>query len=183
MALTCNKQLLVPFSATFTVPNEFEYVDPTQFSLAISTENLIVYKTVVEQTIPVAPVVCNKTVEDLKVNIGQVNLSGSITFRLAANGLKTDTIVLDPSIPAPVPSVTFDPAWSSADGISSIKDTSTGANYVTIAYVPVDKEIVGKPIKVYLYSMELKHIGEDGQADDKTVTIGGEFKIVYDPIV
>lgn len=182
MALSCNKNYLLPYSATFMVPSEFGFEDSDKFSIAISTKNLIAYKTIVEEEIQDVPVVCDKIIPSLKVKVAQVNLSGSIVFRVAANGVKTDEIVLDPSIPDPVPTVTFEPAWSSADGISSIEDPVTHASYITIAYIPADEEIVGTPYKVYLYSMEVSHIGEDPASDDKTVTISGYFRIIYDPV-
>lgn len=142
MALTCNQSAELDFSATFTVPKEFEYIDGDSFSIAISTENLMVYKNIVEETIPSADVICDKTITDLKVKIAQVNVSGYIYFRLAVDGLQSDELIIDPSIP----NVTIDPAWSSADGIVSVKDDD-GNNYMTIAYIPVDQEIEPMPIK------------------------------------
>lgn len=183
MALICNNNFLLPYSATFTVPSEYGLEDPDQFSIAISTKSLIVYKTIVEETISDNLVVCDKTIDNLKFKIGQVNLAGSIVFRVAANGVKTDEIILDPSIPEPIPQVTFDPAWSSADGISTIKNPDTDESFITIAYIPATEEITGNPFKVYLYSMEVSHIGEDPASDDKTVTISGYFKLVYKPLI
>lgn len=176
MALKCNQSAELDFSATFTVPKEFEYIDGDKFSIAISTENLMVYKNIVEETIPSADVICDKTITDLKVKIAQVNVSGYIYFRLAVDGLKTDELIIDPSIP----NVTKDPAWSSADGIVSVKDTD-GNNYMTIAYIPVDQEITPMPIKVYLVDLELGDVNRDPQSNNTTVRIDGTFKLVYMP--
>jgi hypothetical protein len=176
MALTCNKSAELDFSATFTVPKEFEYVDGDNFSISISTDNLMVYKNIVEETIPSADVICDKTISDLKINIAQVNVAGYIYFRVAVDGLKSDELIIDPSIP----NVTIEPAWSSADGIVSVKDID-GNNYMTIAYIPVDQEITDMPVKVYLEDIELGNISEDPQSDNKSVRIDGKFRLVYMP--
>lgn len=182
MALTCNNNYLLPYSATFSVPKEFGFVDPTKFSMAISTKNLVVYKTIVEQAVQNVSVVCSITIPEINVKIAQVNLSGSINFRVAANGIQTDTLAIDPNAPAPVPDVTFEPAWSSANGIASVINPVTNSNSVALAYIPVSQEITGNPYTVYLYSMEVSNINEEPTSDDKTVTISGYFKIVYTPI-
>lgn len=176
MALTCNQMAELDFSATFTVPKEFEYIDGNNFSIAISTDNLMVYKNIVEETIPSADVICGKTITDLKLKIAQVNVSGYIYFRVAVDGLQSDELIIDPSIP----NVTIEPAWSSADGLVSVKDAD-GNNYMTIAYIPVDQELTPMPIKVYLQDIELGNISEDPQSDNKTVRIDGKFKLVYMP--
>lgn len=186
MALTCNNNFLLPFSATFTVPNEFGLEDPDKFSIAISTKNLIAYKTIVDQTITNTTVVCDKTIDNLKIKIGQVNLTGSIIFRVAANGIKSDEITIDPNIPEsmfPDVDVTFEPAWSSVDGIATIKNEATNESFITLAYIPASEEIVDKPFKVYLSSMEVSYIGEEPTSNDKTVTISGYFRLVYNPLV
>lgn len=183
MALTCTNNFLLPFSATFTVPNEFGIEDPNKFSIAISTKNLIVYKTIVNQTVENETIICNKTVENLNIKIGQVNLTGSIIFRIAANGIKSDEIIIDPESMFPDIDVTFEPAWSSVDGIATIKNENTNESFITLAYIPANEEIVGKPFKVYLSSIEVSYIGEEPTSNDKIVTLNGYFKLVYNPLI
>ena len=176
MALTCNKSTELDFSATFNVPKEFQYLDGDNFSIAISTENLTAYKNVIEETIPSAKVICDKTVENLKVKVAQVNVSGYIYFRVAVDGLQSDVLIIDPSIP----NVTIDPAWSSADGIVAVEDQN-GNKFMTIAYIPVDQELPTTPFKVYLENIELGNVNRDPQSDNITVRVDGKFKIVYMP--
>ncbi len=175
MTLTCNKMAELDFSATFNVPKEFEYIDGSKFSIAISKDNLRVSKNIVEEIIPSADVVCNKTITNLKIKLAQVNVSGYVYFRVAVDGLKSDELIIDPSISQ---NVTIEPAWSSTDGIVSVKDVD-GNNYITIAYIPVDQELVDMPIEVSLKTIEIGNISEDPYSDNKTFRIDGKFKLTY----
>lgn len=147
-----------------------------KFSIDISTENLIIYKNIVEETIPSADVICGKTITNLNVKIARVNISGYIYFRVAVNGLQTDELIIDPIIT----NVTQDPAWTSTDGIVSVKDQNRN-NYMTIAYIPIDQEITPMPIKINLINLELGDVSRDSQSDNKTFIIEGTFKLVYMP--
>lgn len=175
MALTCNKMAELDFSTTLTIPKEFEYIDGSKFSIAISKDNLMVYKNIVEEIIPSADVICNKTISDLKLKLAQVNVSGYIYFRVAVDGLKSDEFIINPSISQ---NVTIEPAWSSADGIVSIKDVDNN-NYMTIAYIPVDQELTDMPIEVSLQDIEIGNISADPNSENKTLRINGKFKLTY----
>lgn len=173
--IKCTDNLTLNFSAAYVVPATFNLVDATQFSVAVSTDGLIIYKDVVEY--PVSSVVgpCGTTVDNVNVKLGQVKVSGVLVYRVAGHGIQTDPLIIPEQLQEKVN--LGGNIWSSADGFVEVTDGEN--DYMTVAFVLPDEDIDPSSLSVTLKSLKLGSTYEEEQSKNKVVTLLGEFELGY----
>lgn len=177
--IKCSDSLVLPFSATFIIPASYNYVKADKFSIAVNTDNLIVYKEIVEVDVD-PPVIgsCDMEVQGaVKAKLGQIKVSGSIVYRVAANGIKSDPLKIPVALQDKVN--VGDNMWSSADGFVEVVDGEN--NYITVGFTLPDDPLVIGDLTVELTSLVSgTTVGED-RSNDTIVTLEGEFTLSYTP--
>lgn len=191
----CNS-VMIPFTATVMIPADFDYNCTTQIAMSLSTENLVVYKELVEYVAVIRD--CKREECDLTRNqicngnnsckpivkqcnnyiiteIGEVRIGGILKYRIAVNGVQSDPLIIDTSIKDIVN--VDDDIWSSGDGYIGISD---GCNsYITIGYIPPDKDIDMISLKVCLKSLNLVSVCKEKCSTDLRLTLKGKVLIKY----
>lgn len=173
--IKCTDSLVLPFSAMYIVPATFKLQDATQFSIAVSTDGLIVYKDVVDYPVSSIEGPCDTTVQNVNVKLGQVKVSGAINYRAAGNGIQTDSLIIPEALQGKV-NVNGN-IWSSADGFVEVVDG--GNNYMTVAFILPDEDIDPALLTVTLKSLKLGSTYEEEQSKNKVITLLGEFELGY----
>lgn len=171
----CQNNFIMDFSGTFVVPASFEIYDPTQFSIAVSTDNLSVYNQVIDY--PVRPIVgpCGDMIDDLSEPLGLITVSGAIMYRIAANGLQSDPLIIPPQLQGRVNN--YGSLWSSVDGFVDICDG--GNNFAVIGVVDPDQQIDPQQLTVTLRSLVLGSVVTEKCSCNQIVTLKGQFEIGY----
>lgn len=173
--IKCTDSLIIPFFAMYVVPATFELEDATLLSIAVSTDGLIVYKDVVDYPVASIDGPCDTTVENVSVKLGQVKVSGTINYRVAGNGLKTDPLIIPPALKDKVN--VDDNIWSSADGFVEVKDGTD--NFMTVGFIKPDEDVDPALLTVTLKSFKHTFTTEDEQTKDQIVYLQGEFELGY----
>lgn len=176
--IKCTDNLTLDFSATYVVPASYKLVEASQFSIAVSTDSLIVYKDIVDYPVPAdEPVIgpCGGTIDNVVLKLGQVKVSGTIIFRAAANGIQSDPLIIPDDLKDKVN--VEDNIWSSADGFVDVMDG--GNNYMTVAFVLPDEEIDPSLLTVTLKSLVLGSTDTEERSNNKIVTLEGQFELGY----
>ena len=173
-----NNNLTLDFSATYVVPANFDLEEPSQFSIAVSTDSLIVYKEIVDYTVPSdEPIIgpCGQPIEDIVIKLGQVKVSGAIIFRVAANGIKSAPLEIPDDLKSKVN--VSDNIWSSADGFVDVVDGNN--NYITVAFILPNEEIDPSLLTVTLKSLALGSTYIEERSNNKILTLEGQFELAY----
>lgn len=173
--IKCTDSLVIPFFAVYVVPAAFALDDATLLSIAVSTDGLIVYKDVVDYPVTSIEGPCDTTVSNVNVKLGQVKVSGTINYRVAGNGLKTDPIIIPAALQGKVN--VDDNIWSSADGFVEVKDGTN--NFMTVGFIKPDEDIDPALLTVTLKSFKQTFTNEDEQTKDQLVYLQGEFELGY----
>ena len=173
--IKCTDNLILNFSASYVVPATFDLVDATKFSVAVSTEGLIVYKYIVDY--PVSEIVgpCETKVNNVNVKLGQVKVSGILVYRVAGNGIQSDPLIIPVGLQDKVN--VGGNIWSSADGFVEVRDGEN--DYMTVGFVLPDEKIDPGLLTVTLKSLKLGSTYEEEQSKNKVVTLLGEFELAY----
>lgn len=175
--IKCTESLVLPFSASYVIPAAFGFVDPTQFSIAVSTDNLIVYKEIVDYDVqPPVYGPCDMEVQgQVKAKLGQVKVSGTIIYRVAANGIQSDKLEIADEIKSIVN--VGDNMWSSGDGFVDVVDGEN--NYMTVGFILPDEPLVPGALTVKLNSLVYGSDYTEQRSDNTLITIEGEFVLSY----
>ncbi|HBI93799.1 MAG TPA: hypothetical protein DDY58_16025 [Terrisporobacter glycolicus] len=179
--IKCTDNLTLDFSATYVVPASFGLVEASQFSIAVSTDSLIVYKDIVDYPVPpTEPVIgpCGGTIDNVVLKLGQVKVSGSIVYRVAANGIQTDPLIIPVELQDKVN--VDDNIWSSADGFVDVVDGAN--NYMTVAFVLPEEDIDPSLLTVTLKSLVLGSTYIEERSNNRVITLEGQFELGYDLI-
>ena len=183
----CNS-FIMHFTATVMMPADFDYNRPTQISMSLSTENLTVYKEIVEHNIENRDrkkstskynrynqyksnvKQCNNYIVN---EIGEVRICGTLIYRIAINGIQSDSLIIDKSI-QDIVNVDGN-VWSSGDGYIQVSD---GCNsYITMGYIPPDKDIDMTSLKVCLKSLKLDSVYKERCSSDLKFMLKGTVLI------
>lgn len=176
--IKCTDNLTLDFSATYVVPAYYGLVEASQFSIAVSTDSLIVYKEILDYPVPASQEVigpCGGIIENVVLKLGQVKASGSIAFRVAANGIQSDPLVIAEDLRDKVN--VGDNIWSSADGFVDVIDGEN--NYITVAFVLPDEEIDPGLLTVTLKSLVLGSTYIEERSKNRVITLEGQFELNY----
>lgn len=173
--IKCTDKLTLSFSGSYTVPAIYGDVKPDQFSIATSTDGLVVYKDIVEYPVTNMQGPCDTIITNATVKLGQVKVSGVIFYRVAANGIQTDNLIIPAELQNTV-NVNGN-IWSSTDGFVEVRDNIN--NYVTVGFVLPSEEVDASKLKVTLKSLVLGSVTVEQRSDDLVVTLEGEFELSY----
>lgn len=173
--IKCTDSVVLRFSASYIVPAPYGLEDATQFSIAVSTNGLSVYKDVIDYKASSITGPCDTVLSDVSLKLGQVKVSGVITYRIAANGIQSNPIVVSPTLDGTVN--VGGNMWSSADGFVEVKDGEN--NYMTVGFILPDQELDPEMLTVTLKSLELDATYEDEKTGNRTVYLDGQFELSY----
>lgn len=176
--IKCTNNLTLDFSATYVVPAYYGLVEASQFSIAVSTDSLIVYKEIVDYPVPAdEPVIgpCGGTIENVVLKLGQIKVSGTIAFRVAANGIQSDQLEIAEDLKNKVN--VGNNIWSSADGFVDVVDGDN--NYMTVAFILPNEEIDPSLLTVTLKSLVLGSTYIEERSNNKVITLEGQFELSY----
>lgn len=174
----CTDTLTLDFSATYVVPATFTSEEASQFSIAVSTDSLIVYKDIVDYEVPQDETIigpCGDVIENVVVKLGQVKVSGSIIYRVAANGIQSDTLIIPANLQDKVN--VGGNIWSSADGFVDVTDGVN--NFITVGFILPNEDVNPDLLTVTLKSLVLGSTYVEDRSNNKVITLEGQFELTY----
>lgn len=177
-SIGCIDTLTLDFSATYVVPASFNLEEASQFSIAVSTDSLIVYKDVIDYEVPAEEIIvgpCGETIENVVVRLGQVKVSGVIIYRVAANGIQSDPLIIPANLQDKVN--IGENLWSSADGFIDVTDGSN--NYITVGFILPDEDVNPDLLNVKLNSLALGSTYIEERSNNRVITLEGQFELSY----
>ena len=177
-SIVCTNTLTLDFSATYVVPASFGLEEASQFSIAVSTDSLTVYKDIVDYEVPAGEIIigpCGEPIPGLVVRLGQVKVSGAIVYRAAANGIQSDPLIIPVELQDTVNVGTN--LWSSADGFVNVTDGAN--NFITVGFILPEEDINPDLLTVTLKSLVLGSTYIEERSNNRVITLEGQFELGY----
>lgn len=174
--IKCADKVILNFSGSYVVPAIYGQVDPNKFSIAISTDGLVVYKDIVDYAVEQMAGPCNTIIENATIKVGQVKVSGVIFYRVASNGIQSDKLQIPEELQATV-NVNND-IWSSTDGFVEVKDGVN--NFITVGFVLPNEDVDASRLVVTLRSLVLGSVVIEERSNNSVVTLEGQLELSYE---
>lgn len=177
-SIGCTDTLTLDFSATYVIPASFDLEEASQFSIAVSTDSLIVYKDIIDYEVPAEEVIlgpCGQPIENVIVRLGQVKVSGSIVYRVAANGIQSDPLIIPANLQDKVN--VGENLWSSADGFVDVINGDN--NYITVGFILPTEDVNPDLLNVKLNSLVLGSTYIEERSNNRVITLEGQFELSY----